>query len=95
MKNNRFVMTLVLLLMGLTVITLAQYTGSDIERKGAENLYPEAGPGELMIIDQLKTTNAQLQEQTRLLAEQNRILLDTLEQIKKQKTPEVSGRQQQ
>jgi hypothetical protein len=77
----------ILLLSGL--VSFAQYTGSDIERKKAENLYPEPGPGELMIIDQLKATNVQLQEQTRLLSEQNRILQDTLEQIKKQKGPEV------
>jgi hypothetical protein len=74
------------------VVSFAQYTGSDIERKRPENLHPEPGPGELLIIDQLKETNVQLLEQTRLLSEQNRILLDTLEQIKKQKEPEVPGK---
>jgi hypothetical protein len=89
------------LILGITVlvlwgvVTFAQYTGSDIERKKAENLYPEPGPGELMIIDQLKETNGQLQEQTRLLSEQNSILRATLEQIKKQKEPEPSGKQPQ
>jgi hypothetical protein len=83
----------ILLLSGF--VSFAQYTGSDIERKKAENLYPEPGPGELMIIDQLKETNVQLQEQTRLPSEQNSILRATLEQIKKQKEPEVSGKRPQ
>jgi hypothetical protein len=94
MKGKTLVVGItILLLSGL--VSFAQYTGSDIERKKAENLYPEPGPGELMIIDQLKATNVQLQEQTRLLSEQNRILQDTLEQIKKQKEPEVTGKQPQ
>ena len=74
------------------VFTFAQYTGSDIERKRAENLYPEPGPGDLLIVDQLKQTNTQLQEQTRLLSEQNRILMDTLEQMKKQNPQPPSNR---
>ena len=94
MKGKTLVVCMMtLLLSGL--VSFAQYTGSDIERKKAENLYPEPGPGELMIIDQLKETNVQLQEQTRLLSEQNSILRATLEQIKKQKEPEVSGKQPQ
>jgi hypothetical protein len=94
MKGKTLVICMtILMLSGL--VSFAQYTGSDIERKKAENLYPEPGPGELMIIDQLKETNVQLQEQTRLLSEQNRILRDTLEQIRKQKEPEVSGKQPQ
>jgi hypothetical protein len=94
MKRKTLVVCItILLLSGL--VSFAQYTGSDIERKKAENLHPEPGPGELMIIDQLKETNVQLQEQTRLLSEQNSILRATLEQIKKQKEPEVSGKQSQ
>lgn len=94
MKGKTLVVGItILLLSGL--VSFAQYTGSDIERKKAENLYPEPGPGELMIIDQLKETNVQLQEQTRLLSEQNSILRATLEQIKKQKEPEVPGKQPQ
>jgi len=89
-KKTLIVAITILLLSGL--VGFAQFTGSEIERKKAENLYPEPGPGELMIIDQLKATNVQLQEQTRLLSEQNRILLDTLEQIKKQKVPDASGK---
>ncbi len=86
-KRTLLVAITIVLVSGL--VSYAQYTGSEIERKKAENLYPEPGPGELIIIDQLKATNVQLQEQTRLLSEQNRILLDTLEQIKKQKAPDV------
>jgi hypothetical protein len=72
-----------ILVLALCVFAFAQYTGSDMERKPAENLYPEPGPGDLLIVNQLKESNTQLQEQTRLLTEQNRILLDTLEQMKK------------
>ena len=83
-----------MLVLACGIVSVAQYTGSELERKKAENLYPEPGPGDLLIVDQLKATNIQLQEQTSLLAEQNRILLDTLDQIKKQK-PSQSGEQQQ
>ncbi len=78
-----------ILVLACGLVCVAQYTGSDLERKKAENLYPEPGPGDLLIVDQLKATNIQLQEQTRLLAEQNRILLDTLDQIRKQKSPQA------
>ena len=71
-------------ILSVTVFAFAQYTGSDIERKRPENLHPEPGPGEILIIDQLKHTNTQLEEQTQLLSEQNRILLETLDQLKKQ-----------
>jgi hypothetical protein len=74
------------LLLGIVVWSFAQYTGTELEQKQGENLYPQPGPGELLIVDQLKETNRQLQEQTKLLSEQNRILIDTLEEMKKNET---------
>ena len=93
MKKRTIFVSLMLIVV-LAVAGYAQYTGSDLERKKGENLYPEPGPGDLLIVDQLKATNMQLQEQTRLLTEQNRILLDTLEQMKKQQqqSPVIPGR---
>lgn len=82
MKTRKILACIIIL--GITVCAFAQYTGSDIERKRAENLYPEPGPGELLIVDQLKQTNTQLEEQTRLLLEQNRILRATLDELKKE-----------
>lgn len=75
-----------IIILSMTAFAFAQYTGSDIERKRPENLHPEPGPGEILIIDQLKHTNTQLEEQTRLLSEQNRILIETLDQLKKQQS---------
>lgn len=77
---------IVILFLGVALAGYAQYTGSDLERKKAENLYPEPGPGDLLIVDQLKVAILELQEQKGLLAEQNRILLQTLEELKKQNT---------
>lgn len=82
LKKSVLLLTLVILL-GFVVITFGQYSGADLERKKPENLYPEPGPGDLLIVEQLRETNRLLQEQTRLLTEQNRILLNTLEQAKK------------
>jgi hypothetical protein len=93
MKKKMLVIGL-LLLFSAAVVVYAQYTGSELERKPAENLYPQAGPGDLLIVDHLRETNLQLQEQTRLLAEQNRILQDTLEEIRKLR-PQTSEKQQQ
>jgi hypothetical protein len=75
-----------ILFLGFALAGYAQYTASDLERKKAENLYPEPGPGDLLIVDQLKVAILELQEQKGLLAEQNRILLQTLEELKKQNT---------
>ena len=92
MKTQTMVVSLILIVV-LSLVCYAQYTGSELEQKRPENLYPEPGPGDLLIVDQLKTTNIQLQEQTRLLTEQNRILTDTLEQMKKQQqAPVITGR---
>jgi hypothetical protein len=88
MKNHTILIGSILIL-ALSLVCYAQYTGSELERKRPENLYPEPGPGDLLIVDQLKATNVQLQEQTRLLMEQNRILSETLAQMKKQQQPPV------
>jgi hypothetical protein len=71
----------------VAAISFAQYTGSELERKPPENLFPHAGPGDLMIVDQLKETNRLLQEQLTLLSNQNKILSDALGEIKKQQPP--------
>ena len=88
MKNQTILVSVILIVL-LSLVCYAQYTGSDLERKKAENLYPEPGPGDLLIVDHLKATNQQLQEHTRLLMEQNRILSDTLAQLKKQQPAQV------
>ena len=88
MKKSTILVSLMIIVV-LSLAGYAQYTGSDLERKRPENLYPGPGPGDLLIVDQLKTTNIQLAEQTRLLTEQNRILTDTLAQMKKQQQPPV------
>jgi hypothetical protein len=88
MKKETVLVSLILTVL-LSLVCYAQYTGSDLERKRAENLYPEPGPGDLLIVDELKATNSQLQEQTRLLMEQNRILSDTLAQLRKQQPAQV------
>jgi hypothetical protein len=83
--NKKPLVLMLFLLSVFGLICFAQYTGSQLERKPPENLHPEPGPGEILIIEQLRQTNNQLQEQTRLLTEQNQILRQTLEQLKKQK----------
>jgi hypothetical protein len=82
MKNAILVSTTILLLLA-AAIGFAQYTGSELERKTPENHYPHPGPGDLLIVDQLKETNRLLQEQVSLLSNQNRILSDTLTEMKK------------
>ena len=83
--NKQLFWAAILIVFGAFFV-FAQHTGSDLERKPADNLYPAPGPGELMIVDQLKETNHLLQEQSRLLSEQNRLLAKTLEEIKKRDT---------
>lgn len=68
----------------LLMVGLAQFAGSQNDQNQTPNLYPQPGPGELLIVDQLKETNRHLQEQNRLLSDQNRILIDTLEELKRQ-----------
>jgi len=82
MKKWMFAIVIVISLCACAVF--AQYTGSELERKPPENLYPNPGPGELLIVDQLKETNRLLQEQLTLLTSQNRLLTDTLNEMKKQ-----------
>jgi hypothetical protein len=82
-KKRIILMSMCFLLAG-GVWIFAQYNNSQSDSNTPPNLYPQPGPGELLIVDQLKETNRQLQEQTRLLTEQNRILAETLEQTKKQ-----------
>jgi hypothetical protein len=90
---KKCVLLLALILsLSFVLVTFAQYTGADLERKKPENLYPEPGPGDLLIVDQLRETNRLLQEQTRLLTEQNRILLNALEQAKKSNQPPATPR---
>ena len=86
LKKSVLLLTLVISL-GIIISAFAQYTGSDLERKKPDNLYPEPGPGDLLIVEQLRETNRLLQEQTRLLTEQTRILLNALEQAKKTNPP--------
>lgn len=85
MKNRILFIAMVVILFG-AVAGFAQYTGSDLEKKPPENLYPHPGPGDLMIVEQIKETNRLLQEQVTLLSNQNRILSDALNEIKKQQT---------
>jgi hypothetical protein len=80
-KKSSLLLTISCLL--VIVFCYAQYSDPQTLQHQPENLYPQPGPGELLIVDQLKETNKQLQEQTRLLTEQNRILVDTLEHMKK------------
>jgi hypothetical protein len=82
-KKRIVLMSLCFLLAG-GVWIFAQYNNSQSDSNAPPSLYPQPGPGELLIVDQLKETNRQLQEQTRLLTEQNKILAETLEQAKKQ-----------
>lgn len=86
LKKCVLLFTLIVCL-GFVMVSFAQYTGADLERKKPENLYPEPGPGDLLIVDQLRETNRLLQEQTRLLTEQNRILLNALQEAKKSNQP--------
>ena len=72
------------------VAVFAQYTGSELERKPPENLYPNPGPGDLLIVDQLRETNRLLQQQLTLLTNQNRLLTDTLSEMRKQQTQKVT-----
>lgn len=81
MKRNTFFVIFAFLM--LLLLGYAEFGGSQNDQNQAPNLYPQPGPGELLIVDQLKETNRQLQEQTRLLSEQNRILADTLEHLRK------------
>jgi hypothetical protein len=74
------------------VIVFAQYTGSELERKPPENLYPNPGPGDLLIVDQLRETNRLLQQQLTLLTNQNKLLTDTLNEMKKQQTQKPAKR---
>lgn len=85
--TRKIVLFCVLILM-LTggFVSFAQYTGSELEQKQPENLYPQPGPGDLLIVDQLKETNRILQEQSKILAEQNRILSESLQEIKKRQS---------
>lgn len=82
MKRNTFFLIFAFLM--LLLLGYAEFGGSQNDQNQAPNLYPQPGPGELLIVDQLKETNRQLQEQTRLLSDQNRILIDTLEELKRQ-----------
>ncbi len=67
------VMTIILLAGGVYLVQ-AQYTAYELEHTKQPSLFPQAGPGETEIINQLKTTNRLLQEQNQLIAEQNRLL---------------------
>jgi len=89
MKNFVLFAAICIILLGV-VVSFAQYTGSELERKPAENLFPHAGPGDLLIVDQLKETNRLLQEQVTLLSNQNRILSDALVEMKKQQPVQKS-----
>ena len=82
-KKLSIVLTLLFLLVGI-VVSFAQYSNSQQDPNAPPSLYPQPGPGELLIVDQLKETNRLLQQQIQLTSEQNQILIDTLEQVKKQ-----------
>jgi hypothetical protein len=83
MKKWILSFTIFVILFG-AVVGFAQYTGSELEKKSPETLYPNPGPGDLLIVEQLKETNRLLQEQLTLLSNQNRLLTDTLNEMKKQ-----------
>jgi hypothetical protein len=86
MKNLILFAAISVIVLGVA-ISFAQYTGPELGKRPADNLFPHAGPGDLMIVDQLKETNRLLQEQVTLLSSQNRILSDALNEIKKQQSP--------
>ena len=90
--KNLILFVAVCIIVVCVAICFAQYTGSELEKKPAENLFPQAGPGDLMIVDQLKETNRLLQEQVTLLSNQNRILSDTLNEMKKQQPPQKAAK---
>jgi hypothetical protein len=87
-RRNRMrrqtIVLLTIVMFFCAVAGFAQYTGSELERKAPENFYPNPGPGDLLIVDQLKETNRLLQQQLTLLTNQNRLLTDTLDEVKKQ-----------
>jgi len=85
MRMKKWMILILALVISLSaVVVFAQYTGSELERKPPENLYPNAGPGDMLIVDQLKETNRLLQEQLTLLTNQNRLLIDTLNEMRRQ-----------
>ncbi len=84
--TRRIVFSVLILMLAGGFVSFAQYTGSELEQKQPENLYPQPGPGDLLIVDQLKETNRLLQEQSRILAEQNRILSESLQEMKKRQS---------
>lgn len=65
------------------LFSFAQYNNSQQDPNAPPSLYPQPGPGELLIIDQLKETNRLLQQQNQLLTDQNQILVDTLSEMKR------------
>jgi hypothetical protein len=87
--NKWMILLFAFLISATALVVFAQYTGSDLERKPPENLYPNPGPGDLLIVDELKETNRLLQQQLTLLTNQNRLLTDTLNEMKKQQTQKL------
>lgn len=78
MKIKLFLCVALVLAFGCLQV-LAQYTGHDLEQKKPSDLFPQPGPGEIEIINQLEQTNRLLSEQKQLIAEQNRLIKEYLD----------------
>ena len=69
----------VCLIFGGILICYAQFNENQWGDK-PPSLYPQAGPGDLMIVNQLKETNRLLEQQNALIGEQNTLIKTVLAQ---------------
>jgi hypothetical protein len=76
----------ILLIFGGILVCYAQYNEGQWENK-PPSLYPQAGPGDLMIVNQLKETNRLLEQQNALIGEQNTLIKTLLTQQSAAKKP--------
>jgi len=77
--RTKIVILAIGLIFGGILVSYAQYN-EGYWQKNPPSLYPQAGPGDLMIVDQLKETNRLLEQQNTLIGEQNTLVKTLLAQ---------------
>ncbi|HET6268327.1 MAG TPA: hypothetical protein VFG11_11465 [Acidobacteriota bacterium] len=80
MKQKPVVILAILLILGGILVCYAQYNNDTQWGNNPPSLYPQAGPGDLMIVNQLKETNRLLEQQNALIGEQNTLIKTVLAQ---------------